>query len=906
MSEKTIHIEENFQEQGEKALRVIISGGGTGGHVYPAIAIANALKEFVPEVEILFVGAQGRMEMEKVPEAGYKIKGLWISGFQRSLSLKNLLFPFKLMHSMYKARQIVADFHPNVVVGVGGYASGPTLKAAQRAEIPTVIQEQNSYAGITNKLLAENAAMVCVAYEGMEKYFPEQKVVFTGNPVRKDILNLAGKRDEAAKFFKLDPTKKTILVIGGSLGARTINESIDEGFDIIIRKGIQLIWQTGKSYYPVAKKTDFRHQTNLIRIYDFIKRMDLAYTMADVVVSRAGALSISELCLVHKPVILVPSPNVAEDHQTKNAMALVEREAALMVRDHEAHERLVEKALELLGNEAKQKELMLNIAQLGRVNAAKEIAVQVLKAAGVSKLPTIVPEKIKVPEFVTVPDTKIETPKPVEAKPVEVKKAKPKVEETEIKREFTGKETYTHVYLLGIGGIGMSALARWFKAMGYQVAGYDKSPSALTDALISEGIDIHFDDNVKMVPEPFKEKESTLIIYTPAIPQNMWEFNYFNHNDFRVVKRSQVLGVLTQGMYTIAVAGTHGKTTTSTMVAHLLHAAGRNNSAFLGGISANFGTNLVIGDRNSPVVVEADEYDRSFLTLEPDVAIVTSTDADHLDIYDTHEEVKQAFRQFVGKMKKGGKLVFKKGLDLKPKSALKTADYGTSDSSCRAENIRIEQGNFVFDYVSPQVSIEGLVMQVPGFHNVENAVAAITVALHQQVKPEQIRAALFQFAGVKRRFEYIIKTDVLVYIDDYAHHPAELEALLKSAKALYPDRKVTCIFQPHLYTRTRDFASEFAQSLSLADEALLLDIYPAREVPIPGVTSELIYDSLRISNKTLCTKQSLLRFLEDMDLEVVITAGAGDIDRFIDPIKELLLEKLTQKEIGTKDNNTRK
>ncbi len=881
----------NEMEQVKPSLKVIISGGGTGGHIYPAIAIANALKEMVPNVDILFVGAEGRMEMEKVPDAGYPIKGLWISGFQRSLSLKNLLFPFKLLHSIYAARTIVKEFKPDVAVGVGGYASGPTLKAAQHFGIPTVLQEQNSYAGVTNKLLAENAASVCVAYEGMETYFPLDKIVFTGNPVRKDILNLDGKRAEAIKFFKLDPTKKTILVIGGSLGARTINESIDEGFDIIIRKGIQLIWQTGKGYYPTAKKTDMRHQTNLVRIYDFIKQMDLAYAMADVVISRAGALSISELCLVKKPAILVPSPNVAEDHQTKNAMALVEKEAALMIRDHESVGKLVTMAVDLLGDEEAKAKLVKNITELGKPIAAKDIAIQVLKSANKSDLiketpsTPILPKKEKKVEVPKV-ETKLE-----EIKPIEQKKNVPLAPPE--KREYTGKETFTHVYLIGIGGIGMSALARWFNASGYDVAGYDKNSSELTDSLIAEGIDVHFDDNVKMVPLPFKEKQNTLVIYTPAIPTNMWEFNYFNHNGFNVVKRSQVLGALTQGRYTIAVSGTHGKTTTSTLVAHLLHSAGRNVSAFLGGISTNFGTNLIIGEKGSLVVVEADEFDRSFLTLEPDVAIVTSTDADHLDIYENHNAVKEAFQQFVGKIKKGGKLIHKKGLILKQKSSIKTLDYGTPDSDCRADNIRIENGHFVFDYVSPEESIADCVMIVPGFHNVENAVAAITVALHQKLNPEQIREALFSFTGVKRRFEYIVKTDKKVYIDDYAHHPAEVEALLRSAKALYPERKVTCIFQPHLYTRTRDFAVEFAQSLSIADEVILLDIYPARENPIPGVTSELIFYNITSPDRRLCTKQSLMSLLEESRLDIVITAGAGDIDRFIEPIKELLTAETT-------------
>jgi UDP-N-acetylglucosamine--N-acetylmuramyl-(pentapeptide) pyrophosphoryl-undecaprenol N-acetylglucosamine transferase len=356
--------------------KVIISGGGTGGHIFPAIAIANSLKAAVPDIEILFVGANGRMEMEKVPQAGYKIVGLNIAGFQRSFSveniLKNLKFPFKLIDSLLAARKIVKDFAPNAVVGVGGYASGPILRAAQSLGIPTLIQEQNSYAGLTNKLLARGAKKICVAYEGMEKYFPKDKIVVTGNPVRKDILDTDLVKMAGCIFFKLDSTKKTILVIGGSLGARSINEAIDQDLNRIKEAGCQLIWQTGKNY-----KTPFLWGGAWGG--PFIKEMHWAYSCADIVISRAGALSISELCLVGKPSILVPSPNVAEDHQTKNAMALVKTNAALMVKDTEAKTSLVAQAIELLNDQEKCDKLKENIKKFGRPNASDEIANEVLK-----------------------------------------------------------------------------------------------------------------------------------------------------------------------------------------------------------------------------------------------------------------------------------------------------------------------------------------------------------------------------------------------------------------------------------------------------------------------------------------------------------------------------------------------
>lgn len=366
----------------DRPLKVIISGGGTGGHVYPAIAIADAIKSLQPAADILFVGAQGKMEMEKVPEAGYPIEGLWISGLQRKLTADNLLFPFKLISSLLKARGIIGRFKPDVVVGVGGYASGPIMKAANRAGIPTIIQEQNGYAGLTNKLLAQQALRVCVAYPGMERYFPAQKLQFTGNPVRRDILSLQGLREPAAAHFGLAHDRPTLLVIGGSLGALTLNESMAAGVDRLLAAGVQVIWQTGKFYYERYAAQFGNRQAEGLLLLPFLSRMDYAYACSDVVVSRAGALSISELCLAAKPSILVPSPNVAEDHQTKNAQALLGEDAALLVRDVEAREQLVDVALSLLQDPARQQQLSEAIARLGKPDAALDIARVVLQAAG--------------------------------------------------------------------------------------------------------------------------------------------------------------------------------------------------------------------------------------------------------------------------------------------------------------------------------------------------------------------------------------------------------------------------------------------------------------------------------------------------------------------------------------------
>lgn len=352
--------------------RIIISGGGTGGHIYPAIAIANSLKTADSSIEILFVGALGKMEMEKVPKAGYKIIGLPIAGIKRELSVDNLSFPLKLIRSLWKARSIIKEFKPDVAVGVGGFASGPLLMIASLMGVPTLIQEQNSYAGITNKLLAKRAKAICVAYPQMERFFPKSKIILTGNPVRSDILDTAYKRDAAFEHFGLNPNRKTLLVIGGSLGAKTINESIDAGLKMLIDAGYQVLWQTGKPYAERGREA-VKKVTNAVAS-DFIYEMDLAYAVADVVVSRAGALSVSELCLVAKPAILVPFPFASEDHQTQNAMSLVEQNAALLVKDKDAKEELIQTTLRLLQDADKQRELSQNIQKLAKPNAAKEIA----------------------------------------------------------------------------------------------------------------------------------------------------------------------------------------------------------------------------------------------------------------------------------------------------------------------------------------------------------------------------------------------------------------------------------------------------------------------------------------------------------------------------------------------------
>ncbi|MFM9074603.1 MAG: UDP-N-acetylmuramate--L-alanine ligase [Bacteroidota bacterium] len=451
---------------------------------------------------------------------------------------------------------------------------------------------------------------------------------------------------------------------------------------------------------------------------------------------------------------------------------------------------------------------------------------------------------------------------------------------------------YDNVFFLGIGGIGMSALARWFRAAGLRVAGYDKTPTPLTHELMEEAIEIHFEDRVELLPGNLSV-EKTLVVLTPAIPADHKEWAYLRDQGFTIMKRSEVLGLLTRNYKTFAVAGTHGKTTTSSLVAHLLKSAGLDMVAFLGGITTNYDSNLVregTVSSNTLMVAEADEFDRSFLRLFPWLAIVTSADADHLDIYGDHASMLESYRAFIRQVNSGGVLVIHHSVQSLAEGleGIEVITYGMSAGDYHAENIRPVGGFFTFDLKGPGVQFNDLELGVPGFHNMENAIAATVAALKAGLTGEQIRAALLSFRGVKRRFEFIIRKPGLVYVDDYAHHPAEIEAFLRSVKAMYPGKKLTVIFQPHLYTRTRDFASDFARSLSLADELVMMDIYPARELPIEGVTADMIHQDITSPVKIRAAKKDLLAKIGELNIEVLATVGAGDIDTFVKPIRDLL------------------
>ena len=453
------------------------------------------------------------------------------------------------------------------------------------------------------------------------------------------------------------------------------------------------------------------------------------------------------------------------------------------------------------------------------------------------------------------------------------------------------------VYFLGIGGIGMSALARYFNSKGIAVSGYDKTETALCKQLAAEGINIHYEDSIELL-----DKNAKLVVYTPAVPKDHKELNYYLQNNYTVTKRSDVLGAITRSSFNICVAGTHGKTTTSTMLAHILRHSGYGCNAFLGGIAVNYNSNFWASEKNVSVA-EADEYDRSFLKLSPDIAIISSMDPDHLDIYGTAENMEHAFIDFAARIKTGGLLISKYGLkrnaDLKASQHI-TYDVQNEKADAFAENIKINNGSYLFDVKIKDRIIKGVELNMGGMHNIENAVAALTVAAHLNISEEKIKAAVADFKGVKRRFEYLLKDEHTVMIDDYAHHPEELRALISGAKKMFRNKKCTVVFQPHLFSRTKDLADGFAEVLDMADEAILLPIYPARELPMEGVSSEMILDRMHSENKMVLGKEALLKHLqqekeahieEGFEGTLLITAGAGDIDTLVEPIKKILISK---------------
>jgi UDP-N-acetylmuramate--alanine ligase len=700
-----------------------------------------------------------------------------------------------------------------------------------------VIQEQNSVPGKVNRVFGKRAALICAAFPGMERYFPSEKIVLTGNPVRQSIRNVKSLHESSCLHFGLDVQKPVLLAIGGSQGARSINEAMASALPTLVARGIQVIWQTGQTYHPVAEKLISDLGISGVVAMKFIPAMELAYGAATLVVSRAGALSIAEITLAGLPSVLVPFPFAAADHQTGNAQTMVAQGASVLLKDHEVRGELLNVVIDLFSNPSQLERMSAKATGMAAANADLYIA----------KLIRDIAQKIPVGRY--TPDK--------------------------------GFGQLQKVYFLGIGGIGMSALARWFMLMGRKVHGYDKTKTPLTAALEKEGAVIHYDDRPDLIPA-----DTGLVILTPAIPAQLKERRSVLDLGVPVLKRAELLGMISRSITTIAIAGTHGKTSTSAITVHLLHAAGIPVTGFVGGITKNFGNNFVWHHNSRVMVVEADEFDRSFLHLSPDFSVITSTDADHLDIYGKHERLLEAFARF-GNMNGVGPLFTGPGVQVKFQKQSTPYHAGVSTSEWYAENIRPEGVATRFDLRLGDLYLKDVLLGVPGRHNVENAVAASAAALWAGASPDQLRIGLASYAGVLRRFDIRIHRDDLLYIDDYAHHPSELNACISAVRSITSGKTITGIFQPHLYTRTRDFASGFAESLSQLDHVVLLDIYPAREEPIPGVDAAMILEKISNPSKVLIHMDEVKEYLKNHPPEVLLTLGAGDIDTLVPRIEAL-------------------
>ena len=821
-----------------KRPRVVITGGGTGGHVFPAIAIANALMPFTGREQILFIGAEGKMEMERVPVAGYEIVGLPVRGIQGNLNLNNLLLPFRLARSLLRAIGVLRRFSPDVVVGVGGFASAPALLAAGWLGIPVIIQEQNSVPGKVNRWFGRKAKHVCTAFPDMERHFPPGRVVLTGNPVRKAIALSRLCRADALDYYGFNSERPVLLVVGGSQGARSLNNAMEKYLPKFVSEGIQVIWQTGKAYAGKSEELVAEKGLKGVVAVPFIERMEMAYAAATLVVSRAGALAIAESALAGLPAIFVPFPFAAGDHQARNAEAMARGGAAMIMSDNDVTDKLGDVVLSLISDRERLEEMGRQMKNFAYSDADERIAGLVMEAAGIR------------------PSGNGFTLSDVSA--------------------------VKQVYLLGAGGIGMSGLARWFLLMGKSVHGYDRTRTALTEALEKEGAVIHYEDMPDLIPDA-----TDLVVITPAIPEELKERQVIAQKSLPVLKRAEVLGLISRNITTVAVAGTHGKTSTSSLIAHLLKSAGVPMTAFIGGITKNYDSNFIFTPDSRYLVVEADEFDRSFLHLHPDFSIITSTDADHLDIYGSHESMKGAFRRFGMLNGHEGPLFVSSNVQVEFDKPVDLYSITDGDVDYRAERIRDEGETAVFDLFLGGNKMIDVKLGIPGKHNVENAVVASAAALWCGVEPEQIRSGLESYLGVRRRFDIRINKPGLTFIDDYAHHPGELTACISAVQKMFPGREITGIFQPHLFTRTRDFAKGFAGSLEVLDRIILLEIYPAREEPLPGISSAMLLEMIQNDNKMLMTKQEVIDSLGKSQPDVLLTMGAGDIDTLVPEIERL-------------------
>lgn len=798
--------------------RVMISGGGTGGHIFPALAIADALVQRHPGVEIRFVGAKGRMEMQRVPAAGYPITGLWISGLARKEMWRNASFPFKVMFSLIRSYLMIRSFRPEVVIGTGGFASGPLLFVANQMGIPTLIQEQNSYPGITNKWLSSKADSICVAYDGLSRWFPEAKIVLTGNPIRRLLLQPLPECSHARANWGLKKDVFTVLILGGSLGARAINEAVQQAIEPLGDASIQILWQCGQLYY---KHLHTEIEDGHVRLHAFISDMPSAYAAADLVVSRAGAGTLSELAVIGKPSILIPSPNVAEDHQTHNARSLEQVGGAVLLPEAEAH-RLADTIIELSHHPERLSEMAASLASWAKPRATEDIVDEVERISGVE------------PEV---------------------------------------------IFFMGIGGAGMSALAQHLRQSGYPVAGYDRTPTPITDRLMGLGIPIQFETSPQLLPDWDFSKGR--IIYTPAIPSTHPLMRHFSAMGVPMEKRAAVLAQWSKRMPTLAVAGTHGKTTASALLAHVLHRMNQKITAFVGGWMQGFDSNYV-HTGSDWAVMEADEFDRSFLQLHPKASLITSVDPDHLDIYSDEADFQHAFVQYASQVQEAVVVAEDVAID----GALRYGMQETCDYRITSLQLDVAQSQFAL--VTPTGQKFTVRIPLPGAHNAMNAAGVMALLIEQGFDAHEVASAFETFKGIHRRYQIHVHQPQRFYVDDYAHHPTAIHAIIDAVQASFPDQSITVVFQPHLFTRTRDFLNGFASSLDRAQTVYIPEIYPAREEPIAGITSQAIADRMRRAQVRVADWEDIFSDIEKQIPSILVTMGAGDIANRVPRFKQLM------------------
>jgi UDP-N-acetylmuramate--alanine ligase len=825
-----------------KKVKIVFSGGGTGGHFFPALNMAYELNRKL-NCEILFIGSKNGVEYNWLPQTGFQYRFIPVAGFRRSLSLKNIAFPFKLWKSLKMSKNILKEFQPDLAIGTGGYVMGPVLKSAQKLKIPTILQEQNSYPGVTGRLLAPKADLIFIAYKEAGKLLKTKKTCLMGNPVK----ILPHKSAQTPAIFGLSTEKKTIFVCGGSQGSIHINNAVLTLLEKnIIDKKYQVLWQCGKKHYPTYSHKLTQLNLNNVQLIPFIENMSDAYHIADFVICRAGAMTLSELQVFGTPAILIPFPYAAADHQYKNAAFFKELGAALVIRDDKNLADHLLTAIQKLQNNDTLLRLMAEKMRHKNADLA---------------LTKIVDEIIRKFKLDVPSDT---------------------------------LKNIKKIHFTGISGAGMSALASVMAEKGYEISGSDRATNDFSEQLKNKGIEI----------SPFQVEENItdqeLLVYSSAVPTSNPEIQAAMQKNIPILKRAELLGRLVNEYHQIAIAGSHGKTTTSALLADILVNAGLDPTVIIGGNTKTLQGNSRYGN-SKYCVVEADEYDRSFLNHKPTTSVLTSLEEDHLDIYKDMDTLKAGFTLFANSTKNEGQ-VFLNANDknlVQISKRLKNNIFTfalDAEADYQAKNYKPEGLSTTFDFYEYGRKLGKIELNLLGKHNVIDALAAASVSRNLEVPLNVIQETLSNFKGVERRGEILGIVNEITIIDDYAHHPSEIEAIITAVVNL-PKKRLIIVFQPHLYSRTKEFYKQFAAVLMNADIAIIAKIYPARELPIEGVSAKLIDDEMKrqsFKNSWYLENKNSIADLLEGELkagDILLVLGAGDINLLSKKIFKRLKEK---------------